>query len=304
MKTRTAIFMVAAGVGLGALVFLLQANRELRASRERLTALETRRQAASGELRRAEQRAAGAEKQQAELQARVAAPPALPPAPVTAQPVRAVPARTPSREELIATDGRLHALAVKAERAQIEERYRALFQALRLTPSEIETFMQNALKRWEQATDLANLRRSADAPDRAAIRALISKADEGYRAAQKDLLGDAGFGEFERFERTAAPRGLVNQVAGAAALRGTALGPEQADQLLRLLANASDHFRTGGNARLSEGLDWTRLDAQAATLLSPAQFALWKASEARWWGEFEFAFEVARKKAAGTTSGR
>jgi hypothetical protein len=294
---------VAAFACLGAMVFLFYSARESREVRESLGEWEARQRAMAAELRRAEQRTVAAEKELVDLHARLAAQPVeRPVAAESPAPVRR--AAPPSMDELIASDGPLHALAEKAERTQINERYRQLFQALRLTPAESEAFTDNAIKRWERTMDLNNLRRSGSAADRAAIRTLIGTAEEEYRAAQKDLLGEAGFGEFERFERTAEPRSLVSQVAGAAALRGFALSPDQAGQLVRNLVSASERFQSGKNAGLSEGLDWTKIDAEAATILSPAQLALWKTADARWWGEFEFAFDAARKKAVASLPGR
>ena len=106
-----------------------------------------------------------------------------------------------------------------------------------------------------------------------------SAIEPDYQAAQRALLGDAGYDRFHDYERTAFVRSLVNGWAGGAvAVARAPFTTEQGEQLIQILAAASEDYRKGGQAN-TYGIDWDAADAQARAILSEAQFNLFKTME-------------------------
>ena len=99
-------------------------------------------------------------------------------------------------------------------------------------------------------------------------------------AAQRELLGEAGFRQLQDFERTADMRELVRSAAGAATVAGTPFTPQQAAQLIQVLANANDKYRTGGKASV-QNTDWDAVEASARAILSEAQYSFLQLSSRR-----------------------
>lgn len=181
--------------------------------------------------------------------------------------------------ELLAKDPLVQVLWVASRRAQITASYGPLFQALGLAPDQIEKFQAVALRREEQAMDLAAVMQSHQlAGNDPAIAALRRQADAEEQAARRELLGSAGYGRLQDYLRTLPARDMVSGLAGAAALSGAPFSAAQAEELTNAVAGASLRYQAGSVADLTD-VNWEEADRVARTLLSDAQFSLYQSTE-------------------------
>jgi hypothetical protein len=163
---------------------------------------------------------------------------------------------------------------IASQVAAANKRYGPLFLSLRLTPAQIEKFRAIQAAYGARGADIAaagdtqNL--SFEDP---ALVALRKQSEDQLAADRLALLGDAGYRQFQEYERTMPARGLAHGLATALAFSDP-LSAQQAEQLTLALAQASPAYATGGAAQLSD-IDWTAVDRSARTFLSPMQYAVW-----------------------------
>jgi hypothetical protein len=166
------------------------------------------------------------------------------------------------------------------QRADTFAKYGLLFRQLQLTPEQIEAFQDTVVKHEEQMMDLSAVAETQGfSQDSSESRKLREKIDAEFQAAQHELLGPARYAQFQDYERTTFIRELVNGWAGGATVVAREpLTPEQGEQLVHILANASANYRKGQGAAPND-LDWNTVDAEAAKILTPAQFVVFKTME-------------------------
>jgi hypothetical protein len=172
---------------------------------------------------------------------------------------------------------RFYLAALKAEAAA---KYGALFRALALSPTEIGKFQDILIKRDEQNMDLTAIKQSQGLSDQDATVMKLQKENEAeYQAAQQALLGETRYRQLQDYERTTYVREMVNGWAGGAVVEARLpFTAPQAEQLIQVLANTSSSYRNGGAVKPFE-IDWDAADAQARSILSEAQFNLYKTME-------------------------
>jgi hypothetical protein len=168
------------------------------------------------------------------------------------------------------------------KRAELTAKYGPFYRSLGLTPAQIARFEENFIRREEKNIDygaisLAQNREHGQIS--AELWGLMTKVEPEHQAAQRELLGDDGYRQWRDYERTVWVRNLVNGWAGGAAVVARdPFTPQQGEQLVRILANASATYRNGGDVRTWE-IDWDSVDAQVRQMFSDAQFKLFKTME-------------------------
>lgn len=165
-------------------------------------------------------------------------------------------------------------LFLESQRAGLRVRYGPLFCAAALSAEEAAAFQNNIIARNEKLMDLGNLEREADA-DAAAIARSRDAAEAEYRAAQAALLGPEKAVRWQEFERTASVREMVSTIAGVAVLEGVSLSSVQAEQVVRVVAQASASFRAGGAVSFAE-VDWNAVEPRLREILWPAQIEIFR----------------------------
>ena len=197
-------------------------------------------------------------------------PPVAPVEKTPSLPVR----RSGSILELIRNDPEAEAFFLASRRADLAAKYGPLILALKLTPEAAAKFKDAFIRLEEDRMDLAAVLRTqgTEANSRSVIE-LQAKAQADYEASQRALLGEAGYQQLKDFERTSSTRGMVSAVAGVAAVESVPFTPQQADALVQAIANASENYRKGYQANHND-VDWSAVEAQARTILSPEQFAV------------------------------
>lgn len=287
MKTK--LTLLAAGLaGFAAMVAWREGRFASRAvqARMELSAGETKTAAA---LRDAAARLAAAEKERVDLQAALDAVAKTAPSETVAPPKKANPDAATQVAELIKAeeerqkDPQVQLRQLVAARTRLRPRYSALYWKLHLTPEQIEQFESIAARKSEQDDDLfaAVVEQGVgvgDADFGKLYYPLHMKNEEAYRAAAKGLLGEAGYQQFNDYERQLSARAHVQAVVGAAVLEGTVFSPQQAEQLVGIVANASASYRQGREVQSVE-IEWDQVDARAREILSREQLSAFRTSE-------------------------
>jgi hypothetical protein len=185
--------------------------------------------------------------------------------------------KSAQREE----DPKVQNLSFASMRVSLASKYAYLFRELGLSSAQSEKFLDITLKRVEQGVDLgAAVRAQGMSADDPVVDKLGLQMRQECETAQRELLGEAGFRQLQDYERTADMRELVRSTASAATVAGTPFTPPQAEQLIQVLANANDKYRSGGKASV-QNTDWDAVEAPARALLSEAQYAFLQLSSRR-----------------------
>lgn len=200
---------------------------------------------------------------------------------------------TPWQDLALRDNPALRSQYLTSERINLEARYGPLLGQLGLSPEQTSRF-KDILAAHTQ--ELLEIRLAALPGATAEPKADVSSrnaAEERLRAAESELLGDTGYQQLQQYERLLPVRYEVDALAGSLALTDAPLGSGQANQLLQIIANASEAYQKGGSAdtpmpgngeqltplmlahaSIAENIDWNSVLAQARAVLSPAQFEL------------------------------
>jgi hypothetical protein len=308
MTPKTITFVAAGVICAGTLVVAWREARSRRADETALVAMTGRRAGLEAQITRAQERNASLERDRKALKAALddlSAPrkqptPAFKPVQLT-DPAQAalgaMVAYTPWQDIVLAKNPGLQAKYLKSERTKLAATYGPLWQALGLTSEQTEKFKDIMTDNAGKLLDLKSITQEQGLTESdTAYATLQQQATDQLRAAQVDLLGEAGFRQLQQYERTLPVRSEINTLAGALALTDAPLGDQQAEQLTQIMANASSGYQNGGKAdtpvsvnlaiftslirdhkMAEDGIDWSAVRAQARSVLSDAQFALFDA---------------------------
>lgn len=201
-------------------------------------------------------------------------------APETAAPhERSATTTTDSWVRALRRDPVVQALGVARDRTRAEVKYAALFKALGLSPVQVEKFLANLAARQEQSADLEAAAEAKDlADDDSAIMEGRLRIQREFEQAQRLLLGERGCQQMSEFDLTEPARDTVRGLAAVAVAAGVPLTVPQAEQLAQVLVSEGRRVNPEGWLSLSAA-DWTRIDPQARTILTEAQFVLFKTSD-------------------------
>ncbi len=139
-------------------------------------------------------------------------------------------------------------LVAVQQKAALDARYSALFKSLNLTPEQLDKF-KNLLveKRTAMMDVMAAAREQGINPrtDRAAFDKLVSDAQAEVDASIRSTVGDAGFNQYQDFEKTVPQRNVVNQLEQRLSYSSTPLTSAQSEQMVAILAATAT--ARGGN---------------------------------------------------------
>lgn len=141
-------------------------------------------------------------------------------------------------------------LMAVGQKGQLDTRYAALFKALGLPSSQLEKLKQLLIDKQNVALDVMAAARSQGltGPDsRGQIQTLMQQANAEMDGNLKGLLGDSGYQQYQQFERTQAQRGVVDQLATRLSYTDSPLAPQQAEQLIQLLASTAPTTSAAGD---------------------------------------------------------
>lgn len=300
-------FIILAGAGIACLALgvLGWSTREAARTAEKTIVSETqRRDHLRAQLLRAEARLAAAETEMRRLQSVPANPPPRTESAPAARPAvmkldgnaaaaMAAFARVPWREVVLAKNPELQARYLAVRRAELAADYGPFWASARWSPAQIEGFIAAMIVATERTLDLKSAAHAQGLEESdPALTALREQSESQVRAAQRELLGEAGYAQLVEYERTRPMRGFVSALAGSLAVAEAPLSGPQAEQLTQILAEANEAYRSGGRAA-SPGpdidgpmrarqparvaFDSQQVLMQAKPVLSPAQFERFEA---------------------------
>jgi len=157
-------------------------------------------------------------------------------------------------------------------RAGLIAKYGPLFRELALSPGQAVVFYDHVITRDEKMMDLENLAREEGA-DAAAIGRMRTTVAAEYEAAQRTLLGEANAKRWQEYERTSPVRQMIANVAGVAVLEGAPIDAAQSEQVVQIIAQASERYRRGGFAAF-DAVNWPDVEPRIRAVLTPIQFEI------------------------------
>jgi hypothetical protein len=165
----------------------------------------------------------------------------------------------------LVTKPEVQALMRVQQQAAVDARYAALFRNLNLAPDQLNKLKTLLADRQTTLQDVMLAARDQGIEPRtdpAAFRKLVSDTQEALNNNIRSLLGDSGFTQLQTYEQTLPQRNVVNDLQQRLSYTDTPLTPNQADQLVQILAanaparanNApNDPTRPGPQIRIAAG---------------------------------------------------
>jgi hypothetical protein len=125
-------------------------------------------------------------------------------------------------------------------RAQLDNRYAALFKELNLSPSQLDGFKNLLVERESAAMDVYAAARDQGLDprtDRDAINKLIASAQADADQSIKAALGDTAYQQYQSYQGTQAQRAVVSQLDQRLSYSATPLTSAQSDFLVQVLSS-------------------------------------------------------------------
>jgi RNA polymerase sigma factor (sigma-70 family) len=184
---------------------------------------------------------------------------------VAADPVKAV----ADRLVPVLLDPAYQDLSLKVHRTALPMTYGAFYRKQRLSTEQISRLEGLLTERKQNQIDLlvAAQTQGMSIDDPSLPRLNSTETDVALRA----LLGESGYGEFERYERTLSAREEVERVAAGVYYTETPLSLVQGEALAEIIAANTKAGPAQGLVALPGEVDWQAVYADAANVLSPAQ---------------------------------
>jgi hypothetical protein len=172
-------------------------------------------------------------------------------------------------------------LFLAQRKAQLDQRYAALFRQLNLAPEQADQ-LKNLLAEKQLARTEAFALARAEGIGRGSrdeVRAMIEQSDREIDARIRDFLGESGFAALQTYEQTYSSRTRVDQFAQRLSYSPTPLAPQQTENLVRLTANLPAPRAPNRSATAAEAAAYFEAKAaydaqllqQARSFLSPQQ---------------------------------
>jgi hypothetical protein len=136
------------------------------------------------------------------------------------------------------------------QKGRLDSRYAALFKALALTPEQLDKFKNLLVEKRTSMVDVMSAAREQGINPRSnpdAFKKLVTDAQAEIDAGIRDTLGDAGFAQYENYEKTMPQRNIVDQLAQRLSYSSTPLTDAQAEQMVQILASTAAANRTTFN---------------------------------------------------------
>jgi hypothetical protein len=156
-------------------------------------------------------------------------------------------AKMPFREIALEKNPDLQARYLRSRRAEWTAKYGALWQKLQLNPAQIDRFVANLTEAAARELDLSGAQRAQGLEDSdGAVTRLRREAANRAEAAQRELLGDAGFQQLQQYEMALPMRDVVDGLATTLVFLDAPLSAAQAEKLTRVLVEANVGYRRNG----------------------------------------------------------
>jgi len=205
----------------------------------------------------------------------------VPPPPAQARTNTATPHPTatakpaPRRDlaDLMEANPALRRLFQQSFRANLGLRFRPFYNVAQLSPEEIDKFEALMTEAEQDKLDLpASAKTQGLGANDPALKKMWQQNDEKLQNTQKEILGEAGYQELQRYNRQEPLLYFNTMLAFLASETSTPLTASQCEKLQKVLSDASPTYQNGGKADLST-IDIPLAMVQAKQVLSPNQYA-------------------------------
>lgn len=207
-------------------------------------------------------------------------------------------ARMPWRDIVLEKSPELQARYLVEKRRDLGVAYGPFVVETGLPPDQAGRLLDIKLAAAENTMDLNSSTRARGLTESdPAVQAVRRQLDEAMQAAERDLLGEAGYQQLLEFERKMPARDFVSGLAASLVVTGDPISATQASQLTQILAEASETYRNGAQAvgpspnldepmRLrqpgQEPIDSAQALVLTRAVLSPTQYAVLEADLLRY----------------------
>ncbi|MFT3780998.1 MAG: hypothetical protein QM790_03215 [Nibricoccus sp.] len=257
------IWSVSALVALLALSFWIVRSQQRAARHEEFHSITRKNTALQVEIKQLEQRLAAADRNQSEAEK--------------------AHERTESRRkaeasrsiyQMIKDDPVQQNLELRRLRATAHSEYARFFLQKGYSAKQMSAFIDLTVKYLETWMDLEMTAPPRSAAKDPAVDLLRKKAEAEYFEKVQALLGEEDYRAYQGYRRTAPIyNAVVLGLAGAAALEGCSLTPQQGEQLLNAALSTADAETKPGKNPL-KSVDWRKLDGLAQEILTPVQYRI------------------------------
>ena len=189
------------------------------------------------------------------------------------------------------------------EKMRLHQKFEPFYRKLGLSAEKIAALEEAEAVYDEKNQDIyyAAIAQQLDNDD-PAVKQLYGQAARERTAAEKSILGRPAQAEFAEYRRMLPVQEFVAGFDGLATISGEPLNEAQKQQLMRAVGQAIPDFGTNKKAtpNMME-VDWSRVDAAAAAILSPTQLELLQtqdppgSGQGRFWGTLNKLLNDAKK---------
>lgn len=124
------------------------------------------------------------------------------------------------------------------QKAGLDSRYSSLFKNLSLSPDQLEKFKDLLVEKRTSMMDVLAAAREQGINPRTnpdAFSKLVTNAQSEIDANIRATLGDAGFSQYENYEKTLPQRNVVSQLEQRLSYSSTPLTTQQSEQMVSIL---------------------------------------------------------------------
>jgi hypothetical protein len=180
--------------------------------------------------------------------------------------------------DLLEKNPDLRALFKQSFKANLAPSYQSMYASAHLSPEQIDRFEELMTEAEQDRLDLqAAAKTQGLATNDPTLAKTRQQAEEKLQSAQREILGDTGYQELERWNRQRPLRGFTSLLANLVAPSGEPLTAPQCDQLLDILSRTSSQYQAGGQADILT-VDSKLAVQEAKPLLTPIQFSALQAN--------------------------
>jgi hypothetical protein len=134
------------------------------------------------------------------------------------------------------------------QKAALDARYSALFKNLALTPDQLEKFKDLLVEKRTSMMDVVGAAREQGINRRSdpeAFAKLVASAQSEIDSNIRATLGEAGFSQYENYEKTLPQRNVVDQLEQRLSYSSTPLTSQQSEQMVAILQATSPGRNSG-----------------------------------------------------------
>jgi hypothetical protein len=142
------------------------------------------------------------------------------------------------------------------QKGQLDGRYAALFKNLNLSPEQLDKFKTLLVEKQTAMQDVMAAARAQGIDPREdpeGLRKMIHDTQAEVDNNIKELVGDAGFAQYQNYQQTMPQRSVVTQLQQSLSYTNAPLSDAQAEQLVQILAQTSPKNSQGGNRTETTG---------------------------------------------------